>query len=363
MTPVEEDKLIVERLFVGEGCARNEHGAGVPGIEYNARVGLILKIGPLIREIIASDEDLFSVEREAMYGDTLKATSVGRNFVRYIGKDYFEVADDQDYRLNPYFEVFCSCVNRYGLRKVIGRIENVWGSLVEEAVKILNSCVEDIRREIKSSSFKARLKSYRRSVVENYRELNLYVNDLFKFHARMLVLRVDLSYLESFRGAGGVTVMDVCQHRSRLLKDLKANVFGPLLGYAWKFEKGKRKGLHYHLLLFFDGGKVRQDVTLARMIGEHWHSVVTDRRGTYYNCNAFKEGYEYCGIGMVGYADQRAREGLRRIVIYMTKLDEYFKLSVPGVRCFGKGIRPKAFEVRRGRPRRSGLLLPSVNGY
>lgn len=363
MIPLEEDKLIVERLFVREGCARDEHGSVVPGVEYDARVGLILKIAPLIRKIIASDEDLFSVEKDVRHGDTLRTTSVGRNFIRYIGKDYFEVADDQDYRINPYFEVFYSCVNRYGLRKTVSRIDNVWGGLVEEAVKILNSCMEDIRREINSSSFKARLKSYRRSVVENYRELNSYVDDLFNFHARMLVLRVDLSYLENFRGVDGVTVMDVCQHRSRLLKDLKANVFGPLLGYAWKFEKGKRKGLHYHLLLFFDGGKVRQDVTLARMIGEHWRAVVTEGRGTYYNCNAFKEGYEFCGIGMVDHTDQRAREGLRRIVLYMTKLDEYFKLSVPGVRCFGKGVRPKAFEVRRGRPRRSDLLLPSVNGY
>lgn len=244
MIPIEEDRSIVERLFLVEGCARNEHGGGMPGVEYNTRVGLILKIGPLIREIAASDEEIFSVEVNEIRGDELKSTSVGRRFLRYIRKEYFEVADNPEYRLNPYFEVFYSCVNRYELLKNIGWINSVWGGSVKEIVSVLNFCVSDIRCEIKSSAFRARLKSYRRSVVENYNELNSYVSDLFELHARMLVLRVDLSYLESFRGEGGITFEDVWQHRSRLLKDLKAKGFGRLLGYAWKLEKGKRKGLH-----------------------------------------------------------------------------------------------------------------------
>ncbi|EJM77163.1 hypothetical protein PMI31_00777 [Pseudomonas sp. GM55] len=321
------------------------------GVEYDRRVGLALKILPLVREVIASDEGLFSIDSDDDRWDELKSTLLGRRFLRYIRNEYLEIADNAEYCLNPYFEVFSSCVNRYDLLNNIGLIDSVWGGRVKEVVRVLNACVDDIRREVKSVAFKKRLKSYRRSVTENYKELSSYVNDLFDLHARMLVLRVDLSYLKTFRGEGGITFDDAWQHRSSLLKDLNKGGFGHLLGYAWKLEKGERKGLHYHLLLFFDGAQVRQDVVLARMIGEHWNTVVTEGRGSYYNCNASKGNYERCGIGMVSHTNVLAREGIREIVLYMTKLDEYFKLSVPGVRCFGKSMRPKKPSIRRGRPR------------
>jgi len=349
--PVDEDRKLVESYFLIEGYDRTRSGDLVSGVEYDRRVGLALKIFPLVREVIASDEGLFSIDSDDDRWDDLKSTLLGRRFLRYIRNEYLEIADNAEYCLNPYFEVFSSCVNRYDLLNNIGLIDSVWGGRVKEVVRVLNACVDDIRREVKSVAFKKRLKSYRRSVTENYKELSSYVNDLFDLHARMLVLRVDLSYLKTFRGEGGITFDDARQHRSSLLKDLNKGGFGHLLGYAWKLEKGERKGLHYHLLLFFDGAQVRQDVVLARMIGEHWNTVVTEGRGSYYNCNASKGNYERCGIGMVSHTNVLAREGIREIVLYMTKLDEYFKLSVPGVRCFGKSMRPKKPSIHRGRPR------------
>ncbi|WP_052037641.1 YagK/YfjJ domain-containing protein [Pseudomonas sp. GM55] len=348
---MDEDRKLVESYFLIEGYDRTRSGDLVSGVEYDRRVGLALKILPLVREVIASDEGLFSIDSDDDRWDELKSTLLGRRFLRYIRNEYLEIADNAEYCLNPYFEVFSSCVNRYDLLNNIGLIDSVWGGRVKEVVRVLNACVDDIRREVKSVAFKKRLKSYRRSVTENYKELSSYVNDLFDLHARMLVLRVDLSYLKTFRGEGGITFDDAWQHRSSLLKDLNKGGFGHLLGYAWKLEKGERKGLHYHLLLFFDGAQVRQDVVLARMIGEHWNTVVTEGRGSYYNCNASKGNYERCGIGMVSHTNVLAREGIREIVLYMTKLDEYFKLSVPGVRCFGKSMRPKKPSIRRGRPR------------
>jgi len=348
---VDEDRKLVESYFLIEGYDRTRSGELVSGVEYDRRVGLALKILPLVREVIASDEGLFSIDSDDDRWDELKSTLLGRRFLRYIRNEYLEIADNSEYCLNPYFEVFSSCINRYDLLNNIGLIDSVWGGRVKEVVRVLNACVDDIRCEVRSVAFKKRLKSYRRSVTENYNELSSYVNDLFNLHARMLVLRVDLSYVEAFRVEGGITFDDAWQHRSSLLKDLNKGRFGHLLGYAWKLEKGERKGLHYHLLLFFDGAQVRQDVVLARMIGEHWNTVVTEGRGSYYNCNAFKKSYERCGLGMISHTDALAREGIREIVLYMTKLDEYFKLSVPGVRCFGKSVRPKIPHIRRGRPR------------
>lgn len=172
----------------------------------------------------------------------------------------------------------------------------------------------------------------------------------------MLVIRLDLSYQKEFRCSDEISARDVARHRRKLLDHLGKGMFGEMLGYAWKFEMGKRKGFHNHMIFFFDGAKSCKDVVISKMIGDYWRDVVTDGKGAYYNCNAFKGNYKCCGIGMVHYADDAAREGLRLAAAYMTKLDEYFKLSVRGVRSFGKGVLPKTPAVKRGRKRRSAGL-------
>lgn len=47
------------------------------------------------------------------------------------------------------------------------------------------------------------------------------------------------------------------------------------LGYAAKIEYGARKGPNMHLMLLFNGSNVRQDVSIARLIGELWKNKVT----------------------------------------------------------------------------------------
>jgi hypothetical protein len=48
--------------------------------------------------------------------------------------------------------------------------------------------------------------------------------------------------------------------------------------------------------LFFDGSQVRDDVNRAWEIGDYWQWVITNGRGSYWNCNAHKEDYKYCGM-------------------------------------------------------------------
>ncbi|MCY1462462.1 hypothetical protein D9M71_802370 [compost metagenome] len=112
------------------------------------------------------------------------------------------------------------------------------------------------------------------------------------------------------------------------------------------------------MLIFLDGSKVREDVVIAKMIGEHWNSVVTEGKGIYFNCNAKKSNYKFCGVGMINHFDLELRENLlRKAVIYITKPDYYKKIVVPGNgRAFGKGVIPKMTGARRGRPRRTPAL-------
>jgi len=103
------------------------------------------------------------------------------------------------------------------------------------------------------------------------------------------------------------------------------------------------------MMFFFDGSKVREDITKASLIGRYWTDVVTKGRGLYFNCNRVKFAYKSCGVGMVDHGDAELREGLRRAVIYLTKTDLYMKLQTEG-RGMGKGLYPSP-KGSRGRPR------------
>ncbi|MCP6269615.1 inovirus Gp2 family protein, partial [Klebsiella pneumoniae] len=82
------------------------------------------------------------------------------------------------------------------------------------------------------------------------------------------------------------------QHRQRLFKRVQSHpFFQDCLGYIWKLEYGQYKGFHYHTCFFFDGSKVRGDITLARRIGELWKKEITDGQGLYFNCNAITSTY------------------------------------------------------------------------
>ncbi|MEQ5303108.1 hypothetical protein ABN238_02725 [Providencia rettgeri] len=64
------------------------------------------------------------------------------------------------------------------------------------------------------------------------------------------------------------------------------------------------KGFHYHALFFFDGQKVRQDITQGKLIGELWQERITDMAGLYFNCNYQKESYHELGIGLLKRTDE-----------------------------------------------------------
>lgn len=351
----------MDDCFMLKGLSRKEDGGLVPNGEFDSRYRFVYLVRPLVDSLLSSDELLFFIGAEVDAKQEIKYTRLGGKLLGNLRSESFEMVEQYpDYCLNPYFDLFYTFVRAYNLRSFVHLIRSAKGDDANEMVRILNECVESIRAEAKSKAFKARLKSYLRSVGENFKGLTSYVEALFECHARMLVVRIDLSYLERYRGiSGDITFEHARQHRRKLLDYLGKGRLGPLLGYAWKFENGLRKGLHFHMLLFFDGSKVWRDVVLARKVGEYWSSVATDGLGSYYNCNAFKDKYEFCGIGMIHFSNSNGMEGLKRIVTYMTKLDEFFKFSVRGVRSFGKGAEPKLPDIIRGRPRSiSGLLLP-----
>lgn len=326
-------------------------GVGQVGALDVGLICILKEASLLVGRLIRSEGDAFCIsEMGKEFGIAcLESNAPGKILLKLLK---LQIPDDSRfnalYKFEPYIEMAVNHIKYFGLYSLL----LTWKTKrsVSEAqglMKHFNECVDKIRQDFKSKSFQSRLNSYQRSSNKNYKEFIEYVDALFGRYSRLLVLRVDLSYSkENAKTTKAVAKRD----RDRLFGNARSNkLFDNRVGYIWKLEHGPDKGFHYHMMFFYDGSKVREDITLAKRIGEYWAEVVTKGRGLYFNCNAIKLDYHTCGIGMINFDSAELREGLRRAVIYLTKTDLYMKLQTVE-RSMGKGNRPSSKDPR-GRPR------------
>ena len=194
-----------------------------------------------------------------------------------------------------------------------------------------------------------------------------FIDAHFELYSRLLILRIDFGYQKPkgwpAKVDNTVSYDEAKAHRINLLKYLKKGLPPKsFINFALKMEFGLDKHWHYHMLVLLDGSIVREDVTIAKLIGEHWKKSITQGKGLYWNCNANKDSYKCCGIGMVSHYGTAAREGLKKAALYMTKTDYYVRLLVPGNdRIFWKGNMPKPKTTTVGRPRTQVYEQPAVS--
>lgn len=209
------------------------------------------------------------------------------------------------------------------------------------------------REDAQSIAYKRQLRNFQRAASKNLAGALSYVDNLFEHHARLLVVRVDQSWRKNLVKNKTISTSIARLHRQLLFKRVQSHpLFQHCLGYIWKLEYGQYKGFHYHTCFFFDGSKVRGDITLARSIGELWEKEVTDGQGLYFNCNAIASTYARSGIGYIDYTDHAKRAVLKEAIGYIAKVDTAVRLSLPqGVRTFGRGEFILRKDKTRGRPR------------
>lgn len=245
-------------------------------------------------------------------------------------------------QLHPTIQLFSSVLKVYDLTEL-----SVTGATtIKRVLKLFHD-------EAQSATHKRQLRNYQRAASKNLKGTLDYVDHLFEHHSRLLVVRVDLSYQKAVVKNRTIPADMTRSHRKRLFKRVQSHpLFKNCLGYIWKLEYGQYKGFHYHTCFFFDGCKVRGDVSLARRIGEYWRNEITGGQGLYFNCNAVASSYAHSGIGDIHYTNQEKRRALQRAVTYITKVDTAVRLSLPqGARTFGRGEFVLRKEETRGRPR------------
>lgn len=185
---------------------------------------------------------------------------------------------------------------------------------------------------LQSIPFALRLDSVRRSHQKVRNSLQQYVHDLKLIYPKLMIVRLDLWYVKDY-SRNMLPEQRILEDWGRLLRFIAQSLTPAWVGYAVKFEYGLQRGVHAHVMLFFNGREVREDETIGRIIGEHWRQVITDGVGGYFNANTrgYKAQMEYCGIGTFTSMTEDFQVGVARMSEYLAKPDHLVRLAVPGL--------------------------------
>ncbi len=273
------------------------------------------------------------------------------------------------FQFNPWVSLYMHLSRKCDL----GRFSGIWrGDRVAEGdygdawVNAINSFAIEARTEGRKPDFRNTAQNFKRNEHSNFEGLRTLVSRLFEHYSRLMVVRVDLGfkkYCPALTGNRNTKASDVVAAKAvfkQFLRNMrsKTDIYEHVVGYAWKAEIGTLRGVHFHVVLFFDGSKVRQDASYGEMVGKRWRDVITEGDGHYYNCNRRKNSYKECGVGMVCHSDTEKRDVLNnRVLPYLTKSTSLLKADF-GKRCrtFGRSELPKRNQKKLGRQRRRSLV-------
>lgn len=199
-----------------------------------------------------------------------------------------------------------------------------------------------------------------RNSQHNYKRLWHVINTLFSRYSCLQVVRLDLAY--SKMDGPGIDYDTARHHRENLCQRFhgRDDLFKHLVGYSWKLEWRPKKGFHYHWLFFFDGHQIREDIRLAKLIGELWSRSITGCQGVYYNCNSRPNSYKHSAVGKVWYHDHTKKKGLDNIARYHTKVDDYAVMAVQGRIFQSSAVSQLSGGPSLGRPRESESAFSSL---
>lgn len=312
-----------------------------------------------LAELLVFDGNVFDVFRTKEDG---RCVMISKGDVYLMGlfedillRDLKSIVVDFSYHdLDPVFKLFVGLLSKDPVLQNYANFYNI--STLERrnvAYQAFNKFITNFREEAAKEDFIKIVKNRRRAAIKNRKSALCLINNLFDLHSRLLVVRVDLSYKE-----GSILCSDNCKSAhldlERWLRHIRSgSKFSAFVGYIWKLEFGPSRGLHFHVMLFFDSSKARNDINLGKMAGEEWVRL-TGKKGVYWNCNANKPYYAkrgILGIGAVRHNDQLVRGNLIKSAGYLAEVDYYVALSGEVGRTFGRS-EVKAVLKKGGRPRK-----------
>jgi len=221
------------------------------------------------------------------------------------------------------------------------------------AAEAFNQLVFDLRKVYRSKSVRDKINQRRFQVKRTYFDYVSYTNRIMDGRKRIVVIRLDLCFNKEH--AHHIGLVDAYAYLDKFLAAKRYNrVLKDLDGFIVKTEYGIEKGIHFHVILFFNG-HLRYGhghVSIAKKIGEYWKTEVTGGKGEYWNCNNEAAKYDRLGIrgiGLIERDDVAARKNLIKFVVtYLCKTEQYFRPNFKTVSNNGVEIMRRPKLIRRG---------------
>jgi hypothetical protein len=349
--------LMHEYWMESSSLWHNEQLVLPPEWDYRAALMTIRKT---MVDVARSDGDLFRIPtrmRKERRG--FAATKLGLELEACLELDVSLIYNSfPQHRFDPYFTLFAETYLASPL----------WcNDFLRGDVDQLNQFVSELRAGAKRNGFMKTVANHERGTIKNTKTVEGYLAALYRDYPKILHVRLDLSYVFAWL-CPGVPVASVEQmkaDRERFMRYVRKKLRSVLIGHMWTVEFGEFKGPHFHVFLHFDGQEVRQGITIARQLGEHWKNVITSGRGTYWNVNTREDFYEargMRGIGLISHSDEKRRKNLLRTALYLVKADLFVRMVMPGFgKTFGHGrFRPRV-KSKAGRKRKGERLAAAVD--
>lgn len=315
----------------------------------------LLRIERFVEKVISCDLPAFSVEVSSTGKRVISITRIGNALLKQFQHLWF-FDSFHDYSERPYaFLATCwEAEDKFGFRlPPLGGV----GACPADYHAELNWIVERIRSLKKHGFYSRGIYDRRYESRQRTSRLIGHVSNLLYHYSKLVLVRVDIGYRKEVRHKFNMDSMMAGRERLFGLRSTHS-CFDNLLGYAWVVEEGQRKGPHCHLLLIYDGSKVRADIRLAAGICQLWDVDVSEGQGCSWNSNAKKHEFDHVGIGMIERSDAEACSKAAYFATYLTKDPhhpkemrdpQFVRMKPPGARVFGTSQDDFPLE-RRGRP-------------
>lgn len=311
------------------------------------------KVEAVVKRLSETEGELFGAKRDksgrvSLSFDSLTAKSLKRVLDSGCHRECFSLAT---VNMNPYVNTFHEVLKTHGtcfLKEAMSE---------ESKVAHLNKVVDDIRLSVNTDLMRNINRRQEKAKKKRVESVSGYIEAMRSSYARVNCLRVDLGYRKGMFADSENLLEDLAlvkSHWKKMREDLaRGEPVEGLIGFVVSLEYGLLSGYHFHAIFIYNGAYRQQDVSLAKILGDHWvQNVVPNGAGRYYNCNRFKDKYRRLGVGVINHYENEKFEVLKSVVLgYMAKTDYVIDSISPSERAWFRGITPKRNSQGKGRPR------------
>lgn len=308
--------------------------------------------------------------------NTLRSSLATRYFSQLPGFVRQVCALSSRYIYNERLSAFIAILKDHGLTGQFvdwGPVQRAHETLLPDlkyrsAAEVFNAIVTDLRRRCRSKSVGEKMRSRRRAADKLHGSCVAYTDKVFDVYKRLLVLRLEFYYTPELAHCIDITLAQ--EDIAHFLANQRCNaIFADLVGYIVKTEYGVSKGIHHHVVLYFDANSRNPyyQEYYGRQFCDYWEGTITQGRGEAWNLNTKKnllslEQRGIKGIGDIRDSDALLRQNLNeRVLGYLCKGDQFFRPAYGrDFRRLRKGVAPK--KRRPARPKASGkqkVMVPT----